>query len=527
MKLATAILLVFSCALSAQTPRRPKLVIAITVDQFRYDYLTKFRDKYNGGLARLLNQGAVFTNAFYEHYPTVTAIGHSTYLTGATPSVSGIIANEWYDRATGKTVTSVEDDKAVMLGGEGRAGKAASPRRLLVSTVGDELKMAGRGSKVIGISVKDRSAILPAGHMANGAYWFDPASGNFVSSTYYFSALPAWVNDFNHTRFADKFVSAVWTPVEGGSPFRTMAAKADKDYWTSLEKTPYANDIVHKFAEAALIGEQLGKRDTTDVLAVSFSANDFIGHDMGPEHPQVRDVSIRTDRVLADFFKFVDTQVGMRNVLVVFTADHGVAPSPEATKAERMPGGRIVVKQMTAAIEKRLSEKFGEGKWVASGDYSVYLNQALIKEKNLSPDAVAEEAAAAYREYPHIFRVYTKKQMMHGAVAGDVFDKRVLNGFNQERGADVVIVQEPYWLMGGTKGSTHGTPYSYDAHVPVIFLGDWVKPGRYHRRIMVNDIAPTLATILDVETPGGAVGRALDEIIASPQAAVPVRKSPN
>jgi hypothetical protein len=193
-----------------------------------------------------------------------------------------------------------------------------------------------------------------------------------------------------------------------------------------------------------------------------------------------------------------------------------------------MPGGRIVVKTITGAIEKRLVEKFGEGKWIAGGDYSIYLNQALIQQKKLSADAVAEEAAAAAREVPHIFRVYTKKQMMTGSVPGDMFDRRVLNGFNQARGADVVVLQEPYWLMGGTKGSTHGTPYSYDAHVPVIFLGDWVKAGRYNRRIMVNDIAPTLATILDVETPSGAVGRALDEIIAGPLAATPpARKSTN
>jgi len=193
----------------AQVPRRPKLIVAIAVDQFRYDYLTRFRDQYNGGLARLLTQGAVFTNANYEHFPTVTAIGHSTFLSGATPSVSGIIGNDWWDRATNKSVTSVEDDSVTMLGGEGKAGKAASPRRMLVSTLGDELKMAGRGSKVIGISVKDRSAILPAGHMADGAYWFDSNSGNFVSSTYYFQQLPEWAAAFNKTHMAQKFLGAV------------------------------------------------------------------------------------------------------------------------------------------------------------------------------------------------------------------------------------------------------------------------------------------------------------------------------
>ncbi|MBI4909697.1 MAG: alkaline phosphatase family protein, partial [Acidobacteria bacterium] len=312
MRLATALLLTLPLAVPAQTVRRPKLVVGIVVDQFRYDYLTRFRTQYNSGLARLLDQGAVFTNAFYDHAPTVTAIGHSTFLTGATPSISGIVGNEWYDRATRKQVTSVTENNEKMLGGASRGtGAAASPRRMLVSTVGDELKMAGRGSKVIGVSIKDRSAILPAGHLADGAYWFDATSGNFVSSTYYFKELPAWVSEFNASRAADKFTGAEWKPVTGGATFKTMAAKPDKAYFTSLESTPYGNELVEKFAELAVTNEKLGKRDTTDVLAISFSSNDYIGHAVGPEDPQVQDISIRTDRLLGQLFKFLDAQVGM------------------------------------------------------------------------------------------------------------------------------------------------------------------------------------------------------------------------
>lgn len=509
------LLLALPLLVHAQSARRPKLIVAIAVDQFRYDYLTRFRDQYTGGLARLLNQGAVFTNANYDHFPTVTAIGHSTFLSGATPSVSGIIGNDWWDRDTGASVTSVEDNKVEMLGGEGKAGKAASPRRMLVSTLGDELKMAGRGSKVIGISVKDRSAILPAGHMADGAYWFDSNSGNFVSSTYYFSELPAWAAAFNRKRMADTFVGAVWKPVTGGAALKTMASKAGKEFYNSLDSTPYSNELVRSFAEAAIAGEQLGKRNTTDVLAVSFSANDYVGHAVGPDDPQVRDISIRTDRMLGEFFRYIDTQVGMHNVLVVFTADHGVAPVPEVNMERKMPGGRLA--NTGAAMEKRLTERYGAGKWLLKSGTAAYLNRPLIEQKKLDLKEVAEVAAAAAREVPHVFRVYTQEQLRRGAVPGDVFDRRILNGFHHQRSADITIIQDPYYLAEGKAGTTsHGTPFAYDTHVPVIFMGDWIKPGRYHDKAAPNDIAPTLATLLDVETPSGSVGRVLFQIFRTP-----------
>ncbi|HUQ91411.1 MAG TPA: alkaline phosphatase family protein [Bryobacteraceae bacterium] len=503
----------FAAAQPAVKRPRPKLILAIAVDQFRYDYLVKFRDQYNGGLSRLLASGAVFTNASYEHYPTVTAIGHSTFLSGAPPSISGIIANDWYDRETGKQVTSVSDDNVSMLGGAGRAAGAASPRRMLVSTLGDELKIAGRGSKVVGISIKDRSAILPAGHMADGAYWFDPLSGNFVSSTHYFEQLPGWVSDFNKSRIADKFLNAQWSPLNGGTAFKTMAAKADNAYFNSLESTPYGNELLQKMAEAAIAGEQLGRRNTTDLLAVSFSANDYVGHAVGPDDPQVRDISIRTDRMLASFFQYLETQVGMRNVVVVLTADHGVAPVPEVNQQRKMPGGRVPERTIAQRIEARLTEAYGAGKWlVGRTGPSQYLNAALIREKKLSFEQVAETATLAAREAPHVFRAYSRFQLGRGAVPGDLVDRRILNGFYDRRSPDVLVVMEPYYV-NDTRGATHGTPFGYDAHVPVIFMGSGIRPGRYHRRVSPNDIAPTLATFLDVETPSGSVGRVLDEML--------------
>jgi predicted AlkP superfamily pyrophosphatase or phosphodiesterase len=509
-------------------PKRPSLILAITIDQFRYDYLARFRDQYRGGLARLLNQGAVFTNAYCNHFPTVTAIGHSTYLSGATPSVSGIIGNSWYDRQSGKSVTSVSDGTVKMLGGSGRGAgaDAASPRRMLVSTLGDELKMAGRNSKVIGISVKDRSAILPAGHMADGAYWFDPSSGNFVSSTYYFKGLPVWVNEFNKSRHADRFLGAEWKPLEGGAPYKKLRSTPDTAFYTSLEGSPHGNELVAAFAKAALLGEGLGKRNTTDLLAVSFSANDYIGHDLGPDAPQVRDVSIRTDQLLGEFFAFLETHAGMKNVLVVLTADHGVAPLPEVNQQRRMPGGRVLEKSISARVEERLKARYGDGQWIAGRTgASFYLNEKLIQEKRLNAAEVAEVAAAAARSVPNVFRSYTREQLARGAVPGDAIDRRVLNGFFYQRAADVTVIAEPYYLFEA-KGASHGMPFGYDSHIPIIFMGERIRPGRYHAGVRPNDIAPTLATLLDVETPSGSVGRALHEIFApeKPQATAPPAK---
>src|SRR5690349_4707858 len=275
---------VLAISTMASAAERPKLVLAISIDQFRYDYLLRFRGEYKEGLDRLLTHGAVFTNARYEHFPTVTAIGHSTFLSGATPAISGIVANDWYEREEGKNVTSVSDDSVKLLGGAGDGG--ASPKRLLVSTVGDELKMSNGGrSRVIGMSLKDRSAILPVGHMADGAFWFDAANGNFVSSTYYFPALPAWVSTFDETHPAGRYKGAVWLG-------RSLPDQADAKLYRDVYESPFGNEILEALAERAVEAEKLGQHDVTDLLAISFSSNDAIGHALGPDSPEVHDVSV-------------------------------------------------------------------------------------------------------------------------------------------------------------------------------------------------------------------------------------------
>lgn len=464
-----------------------RLVLLVAIDQFRQDYLWRFRHEYTGGLQRLMTRGAVFQNAFLEHYPTVTAVGHATMLSGATPSVSGIIGNDWYDREAGRTVQSITDDSVTLLGGE---GQGASPRRLLVTTVADELKMTvprgtspERTPRVIGVSFKDRAAILPAGRGADAAYWINGANGPFVSSTYYQQALPEWVAAFNAKGSAT---------AEGalGSNARVLA-----------------------FAGEALVAEKLGQRQATDLLTVSLSENDTIGHAFGPDSVQVRSIAIAADRLLGDFFATVDKVVGLNHTLVIFTADHGVAPLPELQAQRRMPGGRVDGVEFFAQIQAALEARYGPGEWLsATAGSSPYLNYGFLAQRGLDPADVRKVVAEAAMKAQYVARVYTRDQLELGQVAPDLVGRRVLRGFNAQRSGDLEIVFEPYWMRQKT-GTTHGTPYNYDAHIPLVFMGPGVTPGTYSQKAALNDLAPTLATILEVDTPGAADGRILVEML--------------
>jgi len=511
MRKSLAIALLCAACLTAANTKKPKLVVAIAIDQFRYDYLTRFRSEYTSGFDRLLTQGAVFTDARYIQFPTVTAIGHSTFLSGATPSVSGIVGNEWYDRDEGKRVTAASDAATQLLGSPDPAAAGSSPRRMLVSTIGDELKMADGGkAKVIGISLKERAAILPAGHMADGAYWFDNPSRGFVSSTYYFPELPAWVREFNAARFGDKHLGETWLDHKMPADPAGFYGDSKKSPFTT---SPFGNQIVELLAERALDAEQLGRHETTDLLAVSFSSNDLVGHEYGPYSPEVHDISIETDKVLEKLFLALDRQVGLQNILIVLTADHGVAPSAQESAGHHMPGGRMPEATPKAAIQNALVARFGEGNWILGMyDLFVYLDRSLMAARKLDPAEVDRVAAESLYQVDHVARVYTREQLSSGAVLGDEMSRRVMNGYNLRRGADLEILPEPYWTISD-KEAAHATPYSYDNHVPVIFLGPQVRPGEYDGAIAINDIAPTLAAILHVETPSGSVGRVLTEML--------------
>jgi len=496
-------LILLTGSLFSAPPAKPKLVVAIVIDQFRYDYLTRYRSEYHGGFDRLLTEGAVFTNARYQQFPTVTAVGHSIFLSGAMPSLSGIIGNSWYDREEGMEVTSVSDPKTKLLGG--LAGVGSSPRRMLVDTVGDELKIADNSqSRVVGISLKDRAAILPAGHMADAAYWFDSKTGNFVSSTYYFDDQPGWVKDVNAGRPADHYAGKTWLGHEMPQPGKLYSA---------LEATPYGNELVEAFAEAALAGERLGRRGATDLLTVSFSSNDYVGHAYGPDSEEAHSISVATDELLGKLFDALDRAVGLKNVLVVLTADHGVAPVPEVNAARHMPGGRMPEGIFARTVQEALSKKYGKFDWITDTlESAIYLNHELIAVKKLDLAEVENTAAAALREVPRVFRVYTGAQLATGQAMEGTLARTVMNGYFPRRGADLEVLTDPYWIHGST-GTTHGLPFGYDTHVPVIFLGPGIRAGEYDNNIAPNDIAPTLATILRVETPSGSTGRVLVEML--------------
>jgi hypothetical protein len=496
--------LFISVPLAAQNAAPPKLVLAIVIDQFRYDYLTRFHSEYTGGFKRFFEHGAVFTNAHFEHVPTVTAVGHSTFLSGATPALSGIIGNEWWDRAAKKRVTSVSDGETTLLGG---TGEGSSPNRMLQSTLGDEMKMSGKGGKVVGVSIKDRAAILPSGHMADGAYWFDGKTGNFVSSTFYFSALPEWVAQFNASRPADKYAGKSWMG-------KTMASTPDAKFYAALDSTPFGNELILQFAEKAMLAEKLGAGSKVDLLTVSFSSNDYVGHELGPDSEEVHDMALRVDKLVGELIRAAEAQAGVGRVVVVLTADHGVSPVPEVNQKRKMPGGRFDEKNELDMVEKTLTAHFGAppagGKWIQfSGEGSLFF------APNPTVDIAEEEervAADAIRALPHVFRVYTRTQLMNGEILPDAVGVRMRNGFNAARSGNVIVMLDPYWMVS-RNGTTHGAPFDYDTHVPVLFLGPQVRAGRYNANILVNDIAPTLATMLDVETPSGSVGRVLDEML--------------
>ena len=546
---------------TGQRAKRPRLVLLIAVDQFRYDYLERFNDLFvANGLKRLMRDGASWTQSNYDHIPTYTAPGHATMMTGAYPAESGIIGNEWPDRATGKRVSSVSDTTVTLLGGGPNEG-ASSPRRLMSSTVGDELRMATNDrSKVIGISVKDRSAILPAGRHANAAYWFSTNSGSMVSSTYYFNQLPAWVTAFNNTRPADKFFRAKWErllaeseylkragldspPWEniGNQPGDTNAfphtitggaSAVGRDFYNALDYTPFSNDLLLAFTQQAITSEQLGQDDDTDVLSVSFSANDYVGHRYGPYSQEVMDVTLRVDRQIATLLDFVNARVGLSNTLVAFTADHGVAPIPEHSGALGLGGSRLKTADILAAITTAISAKYNPHNKTPdpTADYlykndrgqttdafmnsNIYFNYAALKRDGVSLDDLTQLAGEAALTVPGIARYFTRSQLQRGATSiTDPIERRAIHGFYPPRSGDLVLIAEPYKYLGDTITATHGTAYFYDTNVPTIIMGAGVTPGRYYEASTPADIAPTLCALLGVIRPSSATGRVLIEAL--------------
>lgn len=540
MRIICALVVVgVSCTGLLATPK-PSLVVVISLDQFRYDYLVRFREHFGpDGFNFLLDNGANFSNATYKHALNLTGPGHAAILSGAYGNQNGIIANNWFDRTSGKEMYCVADKTAQLVGG---AGNAASPVNFIGSTFGDELRLhSGFRSKVISMSNKDRAAVLLGGKLANGVYWMMDSS--FVTSSYYRTDLPDWVSMFNGSGKVNSYFGRTWertlpedayagvdkddAPYESGGnglgrafPHRVMgddATKITKSYYHALLTSPFGSEILSEFAKAAVRGEELGRRGVTDLLCVGFSSNDYVGHSFGPHSHEVLDMTVQTDRILADLFAFLDVEVGLRNCVFVLTSDHGVAPIPEylTTHFEHAAAGRVMAKVQEEYIANALTRVYGapkKGNWFdAITDGNVYLNNAIMRDKKVALSAVAATLADSLRARPEFALVYSRDQLM-SLLPAAIAEQRMKHSFHPLRSGDVFFAFKPYYIEGySSYGTTHGQPYDYDAHVPVVIVGDGIRPGTYATEASPADIAPTLSALLGIEFPAGRSGRVLVE----------------
>lgn len=527
---------------------KPKLVIGIVVDQMRYDYLTWLDKKFmpagkkSGGFNRLLKNGASLTEAHYTFSNTLTAVGHQTCFSGVNPSRSGIIANDWYEKELKREMYCVSDStvQAVGIAPEKNAGKM-SPRNALVENVCDLLKKESPTSKVIGIALKDRGAILPAGKHADAAYWFDTESGNWITSTYYQAALPEWINQFNALKLPESYLGKTWerllpensytnrdnAPGEGtllgeSEPvfphkvfdLRTAADnplfKRNKRY-DPIPATPFGSELTLELAKAAIKGESLGMRGVTDVLTVSISTVDYCGHIFGFESHEAQDLVLRLDRQLDDFFKFIDKTVGFENCLIILTADHGVAPIPEQAVGGLRLYEKPFLDSLKAAVDTlypNVIEAFTNGE--------VYLNQKEIAEKKYELGEVEKFVGLMGMHLSGIVDYYTRQELMNlqEVLEFDSVGTMVLNSFHPARSGDVkLILKENAFFSYRQTGTTHGTHYRYDTHVPMLFSGKGIKRGKFSQKSAVIDIAPTLHDLLGLNAKHRYDGRVIREIM--------------
>ena len=506
-------------------PRRPKLVLILVIDQLRYDYLVRFRQQFvEGGFNLLLTGGANFADCRYAYATTSTGPGHATLLTGAYPNVHGIIGNEWYDPSLRRTVNCVEDLTTKLVSEPDRASatSGSSPHYLIGSTLGDELRAATDfRSKVVAISLKDRASILMGGHSPSAAYWYDLGSGRFVTSTYYMPTLPSWVAKFNRNSPAKDYCGRKWTALPdtpggngrmlsefNGSPNESCP---DSKFLGWLERIPFMTEIELVFAREAIKNEQLGQGTDTDLLAISLSVNDYIGHASGPYSLEVADTTLRTDRYLASFFAQLDNLIGLKNVWIALSADHGVAPNPEFIQAHKWGPGNAQLALIRNAVEKGMASAFGPGGWVAGArEPFIYLDYDALEKHHISALRAQEVAATAAASAPGVMAAFTRTQLLTGSLPTSPFARAASNSFNPKRGGDVFIVLDPYAVpVSGSKETSHGSPWSYDSQVPLLLWGSAFRPGVYFSQCQPIDLAATLAAALGLVQPSGSQGSPL------------------
>lgn len=528
------VILLIALAPSHSAQPAPRLILFIVVDQMRADYLERFRDQFTGGLKLLLEKGAVFANAHYHQLPTVTASGHATLITGRNARSTGIVGNAWYDRVLRKTIQSIEDAHHKQQSGSG----SASPENLNGHTLGDVLKAKHPNSRVVSISIKDRSAILLGGKHADQVYWYDADNGLFTSSSYYLRQFPDWVERFNNNRPAAAYFGRRWEKLlDGQEAYRrsgedsfaheadgkqtsfphaiAASSRPDAAFYRALTATPFSDELTLAFAREALLALALGRDGSPDLMAISLSATDSIGHLYGPFSHEIHDQMLRLDRMLGDFLSFVEKQVGLGNCIVALSSDHGVMPLPEWLAKRGLEAGRINVKQVEARIRAALRTRAGSENLIARFDGpTLYFDPQELSRSRLSLPELVQVAIDVIKAEKGIAEVYSRIDLLSGEPPGSRYGRLAANGFHAERSPDLLIVpKENYIFSNGTTGTTHGSPHPYDTHVPMIIFGPTATAGSYSALVSTEDLAPTLASILGLELTA-ATGRARREILA-------------
>ncbi len=514
----------------------PKLVVGIIVDQMRYDYIYKYWDHYvDGGIKRLMNEGFSFDDAHYNYAPTYTGPGHASVYTGSTPAYHGIIGNSWFIKETGGSTNVVGDVNVKTVGSESSNGER-SPHWLLSSTVTDELRMSkNMQSKVVGVAIKDRGAILPAGYLGN-AYWFDSKESKIVSSTFYHDELPDWVNKFNDRNLPAQYVSKPWEtllPIENyiesveddnryeGTITKKfpvtfphdLPAMADSSGTSIFTSTPFGNTYTFELAYAAIEGENLGQSKETDFLAVSFSATDAVGHIFAPSSKELQDTYIRFDRDMADFLSYLDDKFGKDNVLLFLTADHAGAQNTRYLQDLKMPTGTLVRKDIEKMLREELTEMYGFDPVRRFESMQLFLDYDLLRENKVKAEEVQKDAANLLVTVEGVAGALTSYTMQN-TTFDDPIRKRMQLGFNVTRSGDVVYWTDPQWFASSReRGTTHGTPWSYDARVPVLFYGWDIPAGNSTEHVGIIDIAPTVANFLNIPYTSANIGKPLNHLM--------------
>lgn len=517
---------------NAAAIERPKLVVGIVVDQMRWDYLYRYQKRYtDGGFKRLLGEGFSCENTMIPYVPSVTAIGHTCIYTGSVPSIHGIAGNNFVK--DGKKVYCTDDDSVKPVGTTSGAA-LMSPRNLWVSTIGDEMKIASNGrAKVVGVALKDRASILPAGHNPNGAFWFDDQTGCFITSSYYMDRLPKWVEAFNDKRLPEQYLSQKWNTLYPKNTY-TESTTDENEYENGIREgvkatlplnlpelykkygygiirnTPFGNSLTLDMAKAAIDGEQLGADDETDLLAVSCSSTDYIGHQVGTHAIETEDTYLRLDKAIADFLTYLDSKVGKGNYLVFLSADHGAMNNAAFLQDRRIPAGSWDASATAKKLNHVLAKEYPEAGDIVKTvmNYQVFFNRDVIKSKQLDFDNIKQTVVNVLKEDPSVLYACDMAKASTESIPEEV-KSRIINGYNRERSGDVVIILKPNFYAHGMKGTDHGAWNSYDTHLPLVFMGWGIKHGATTKQTFMTDIAPTIAAMLHVQAPNGCVGKAI------------------